>query len=118
MGIRCFRWRRTAPAWVLLLLSALVRPAPAQELHFTSYNSSDGLPQVQVLAIHQDRKGFLWIGTYGGVTRFDGVAFRTYSRSDGLSANTVTSIAEDATGRLIVENAEGNTLIGGDPLGP
>jgi len=94
--------RHTAPAWFLLLLSALARPAPAQELHFTSYNSSDGLPQVQVLAIHQDRKGFLWIGTYGGLTRFDGVAFRTYSRSDGLIANTVTSIAEDATGRLIV----------------
>jgi ligand-binding sensor domain-containing protein len=102
ISMRPFCWRRSGPGCIVLLLSALVCPALAQELHFTNYHSSDGLPQVQVLAIHQDRKGFLWIGTYGGLTRFDGVAFRTYSRADGLIANTVTSIAEDAAGRLVV----------------
>ena len=103
MGMRRLTcWR---PDWlpsVVLLLLALVRPAPAQQLHITNYHSSNGLPQDQVLAIQQDRTGFIWIGSYGGLTRFDGAAFRTYSRADGLLANTVTSIVEDAAGRLVV----------------
>ena len=38
---------------------------------------------VQVLQVRdgvlQDRQSFLWLGTYGGLTRFDGVEFRTFA---------------------------------------
>ncbi len=54
----------------------------------TNYTSADGLAQSQVLALHQDRQGFLWIGSYRGLTRFDGVEFKTLTRRDGLTAHS------------------------------
>src|SRR5262245_55330220 len=74
--------------------------ARAQQYNFTRYN--DGLPQAQILALHQDNRGFLWVGTYGGVARFDGSSFRSYSRQNGLISNTITAITQDAEGRIVV----------------
>jgi len=49
----------------------------AQTTHFTStiWHSRDGLPENIVQALAQDREGFLWVGTTGGLTRFDGARF-------------------------------------------
>ena len=44
----------------------------------------DGLPSGSVMRIYQDRDGFLWFGTWVGVSRFDGQNFVTYSMKDGL----------------------------------
>ncbi len=40
----------------------------------------DGLPREAVQALAQDRDGFIWVGTPGGLARFDGVTFRTFDR--------------------------------------
>jgi ligand-binding sensor domain-containing protein len=40
----------------------------------------DELPQAAVLALAQDRQGYLWIGTYEGLVRFDGVRFATFDK--------------------------------------
>jgi len=42
------------------------------------WDSENGLPQNTVLATARTREGYLWIGTQEGVTRFDGVKFKTY----------------------------------------
>jgi ligand-binding sensor domain-containing protein len=47
------------------------------------YGVPEGLVQSQVLCIFQDGKGFLWIGTNGGVSRFDGMDFRNFTEYDG-----------------------------------
>jgi PAS domain S-box-containing protein len=47
------------------------------------------------------------VGTYGGATRFDGVAFRTYARREGLGSNTVVAITEDRLGRLVLGVRDG-----------
>ena len=41
----------------------------------TSWGPTDGLPANEVLAIAQDPDGFLWLGTNGGLVRFDGTRF-------------------------------------------
>ena len=41
----------------------------------TSWGLNDGLPSSEVLAIAQDADGFLWLGTDGGLVRFDGSRF-------------------------------------------
>ncbi len=76
--------------------------AAAQVYNFTTYAAPEGVPQAQVLTMYQDRRSFIWFGTYGGLTRFDGVEFRTFTRREGLSSNAVNAIAEDAAGRLVV----------------
>ncbi|MDH5235576.1 MAG: PAS domain S-box protein, partial [Gemmatimonadota bacterium] len=98
---------RAVRAALLFLATLAPATAPAQVMHFTRYGLAEGLPQSQVVAIHQDREGFLWLGTYGGVTRFDGVSFRTLARRDGLASNTVVAITEDALGRLVVGVRDG-----------
>jgi diguanylate cyclase (GGDEF)-like protein len=92
------------------LLSAVLAsagPAQAQRLNFHNYTSLEGLPQRQVLAVFQDSTGYLWFGTYGGVSRYNGSEFRTFEGRDGLSSNTVTDLTEDGHGRLVVATQRG-----------
>ena len=44
-------------------------------LRFNHYGNEDGLPQNVVTAIHQDNKGYLWIGTNDGLAKFNGYEF-------------------------------------------
>ncbi len=82
---------------VLLLCAG---SASAQQHHFRSYNVADGLAQADVISLHQDRNGYLWAGSIGGLSRFDGLMFRTYSTADGLPSNAVGDIVEDTEGLL------------------
>ncbi len=71
---------------------------------FRSYSIEQGLSQVTVFSIMQDQQGFLWIGTQGGLCRFDGYSFKVYKHKPGdsrsLSHNTVRSLLKDARGNL------------------
>jgi signal transduction histidine kinase/ligand-binding sensor domain-containing protein len=62
---------------------------------------ADGLSQGSVYVIHQDKKGFIWIGTHGGLNRFDGYRFKVfqYSPFDSktLGDNSVFFLKEDNT---------------------
>ena len=53
-----------------------------------------------VSSVLQDREGQLWIGTTGGVTRYDGAHFTAFTTADGLVNNGVNCIQEDRQGRL------------------
>lgn len=86
-------------AWLCGLLWTV--PALSSGIYnFHHYDTDDGLPQVQVLAVHQDRVGYLWVGSYGGLSRYNGQTFRNYTTADGLASNVVDAIAVDARGRL------------------
>lgn len=111
---RVVRSRGASAARALALLAlvlgagaATTSAAAAQTLNFRQYTGADGLPQAQVLGIHQDRDGYLWFGTYGGLTRFDGGEFHTFTTEDGLSSNSVFSITEDRAGRLYLATGGG-----------
>lgn len=65
----------------------------AQKYSFVTYSTSEGLPQSQVTAISQDEKGYLWVGTFGGLAKFNGNSFRTFSSSEGLLNNRISSLS-------------------------
>ena len=46
-----------------------------------TWTTEDGLPGMTITTLMQDKTGYIWIGTYDGLVRFDGVEFVTYSRS-------------------------------------
>ena len=48
------------------------------------WTTEDGLPQNSVTAIVQAPGGYLWVGTFGGLARFDGATFRLIERVDSL----------------------------------
>lgn len=69
----------------------------------------EGLPQNTVRAVAQDRNGLLWVGTHGGLVRFDGV---TFERIDGpdydfLDRYHVYNLAAAIDGSLWISTAGG-----------
>ncbi len=96
-----------ASLWALVLLLGSGPVARAQLLNFQHYNGVDGLPQSQVMAIHQDRLGYMWFATYGGLARFNGDDFLAYTTQDGLSSNSVSDIAEGDDGLLLIGTTRG-----------
>lgn len=90
---------------VILLLTAnfLV----AQQYHFDNYSVKEGLAQSSVYAIQQDSKGFLWLGTASGLSRFNGKEFINYSTEDGLADGAVKVIHIDTAGTVWLGHVDG-----------
>lgn len=84
-----------------------------QSYSFLSYSTSDGLPQSQVQCIGQDSSGYLWVGTLGGLAKFNGKKFINYSVNDGLLNNRITSISMIG-GKIWVGHEGGVSAIGPD----
>ncbi len=68
----------------------------------TSWNSEDGLPGNSVTDIVQDTKGYIYIGTYEGLGRFDGIEFEIINRNYDKKYNFVSarSLFIDSRGNL------------------
>ncbi len=59
--------------WLGLLIVSLVVPGTAQRYTFKNYVIEDGLENMAIQALLQDRLGFIWIGTQDGIYRYDGL---------------------------------------------
>src|SRR5690554_184542 len=91
--------------FVLLVPSFLF----SQRFSFIQYNTNKGLPQSQVNTITQDDVGYLWIGTYGGLARFDGENFKNFGRNNGLLNNRITKL-EVISGILYIGHPQGVSI--------
>ncbi|MES2299133.1 MAG: two-component regulator propeller domain-containing protein [Pseudomonadota bacterium] len=84
-------------------------PAPARwsalsDTIFAHLNTENGLPHAFVTALAEDASGFLWIGTQGGLARWDGYRFRNYQpipgNADSLPDSAILSLLADRRGRI------------------
>lgn len=78
---------------IILAKDPSVKDQNAQ--NFSTYNKLHGLNQSNINCLKQDSNGNLWIGTDGGVTKFDGKHFINFTQKEGLPNNVVISIFED-----------------------
>jgi signal transduction histidine kinase/ligand-binding sensor domain-containing protein len=86
---------------VALLLFAMVLCLPAEHLPFRIFTIADGLASDgAILHLMQCSRGFIWICTPEGISRFDGHAFRNYGVPDGLPTPVVNSAVETSDGTL------------------
>lgn len=74
------------------LILATAQFSFGQRYSFVSYSLEQGLPQSQVTSITEDDNGYLWVGTLGGLARYNGVRFVNFSRENGLFNNRITSL--------------------------
>ena len=74
------------------------------QFHFRHYNIENGISANNISALLQDQKGFIWIGTDNGLSRFDGNQFTFYQKSNplysGLHANSINTICETNSNEL------------------
>lgn len=93
-----------AKALYLALIASLVLlpHALAQEslVDYEHFSVNNGLPTQTTYNLIQDRKGFLWIATDAGVSRFDGLRFENFTTLNGLGDNEIISLYEDKKGRI------------------
>ncbi len=75
---------------VLLLTLGLAATVVAQEYSFRSYGAAEGLQNLVVLSLAQDRAGYIWAGTEGGLYRYDGTHFQLIGVAQGLPCSTET----------------------------
>lgn len=98
---------------LLLLLSVIATGAPGQPPVFYLGIEHD-LSNNEVNCIYQARNGYIWVGTFGGLNRYDGYGFRTFRKKIGdagsLVNNRVQDILEDEAGRLWVAIMGGLSL--------
>jgi ligand-binding sensor domain-containing protein len=82
--------------FILFLFSLTLTAAPhlSRNYAYRYFSTRDGLAQMQVLCAFQDRDGFMWFGTKGGVSRYDGISFRNYTQEDGIPVGEMFGIAE------------------------
>ena len=85
------------------------------ELSFDIFSQENGLPNNQIQCIYQDSKGWMWIGTSQGLSRFDGYHFLNYlprqNDSSSLFGNLVRVIKEDSRGNLLIGTETGGLNI-------
>ena len=114
-------WMRPAkfllPALLCLPLPAQARPGPQRaqgRYSFRTYGIQEGLGNISVLSMHQDREGFLWVGTEDGLYRFDGQAFQMFGTADGLPSSYIVETVEGGSGGLWVGTFAGLAVREGD----
>ena len=83
-----------------LLASGMSGTAQERSLNIRSYDIREGLSHRNVQCIHQDRRGFIWLGTDNGLNRFDGYHFKWFFKENGLASSEVNHILEDKNGQL------------------
>src|SRR5258705_13815966 len=84
----------------------------AQHIIFKTYTVEDGLVSNPVRCIFQDSKGFMWIATWEGLSKYDGHKFTNYNTANGLTYNMVNDIYESPDGKLyLAENNGGADVL-------
>jgi ligand-binding sensor domain-containing protein len=84
----------------LVLASVYPKNSVAQTTYLPHYTSKNGLASNNCYYILQDKKGFIWIATDNGLSRFDGTNFQNFTIEDGLPDTQILQMKEDKEGRL------------------
>lgn len=89
-------------ACLTVLLAGWAGDVASQQFSFRQYTQSDGLTNLSAGHLVADPGGDIWVGTDGGLFRFDGTAFLPYDTALGLPSETVRGMDLDSWGRLWV----------------
>lgn len=99
--------RRRVSAAALLVFASLTASAQAQQYSFRFFGTQDGLSNLAVKVLFQDRIGFLWAATENGVFRYDGTRFRRFGPEDGLPRDLILSLGEAPDGSVLAGGRRG-----------
>lgn len=87
--------------WILfLIVSYFTSVIFGQEYGFDTWTTANGLPQNTVTGVVQTPDGYLWISTFDGLARFDGVRFTIFDKGNtkGIVNNRFSGLFVDKAG--------------------
>jgi len=103
-------YRKGSSLFIKQLLALLILSLPmakAQDYYFSHHSVMQGLAQSKVYDITQDTRGYVWLGTESGVSRFDGNRFLNFSPNDGLATGSCRTLYLDKNQVLWVGHTSG-----------
>ena len=96
---------------LIFLITSTITAMGSNIPHIRHFCESDGLQQSIVECVIQDSKGYIWIGSWNGLSRYDGYSFRNFKTRQGdncpLPSNRITFIRETANGNILCKCKDG-----------
>ena len=106
-----------SPISLAILLSVAAAVVRAERLPIITYGPADGLAGTVVQHVTRDSRGFMWLSTRDGLSRFDGERFVTYGVEHGLPNPTINFLLETRGGDYwVATNGGGACRL--DPAAP
>src|SRR5579872_1002000 len=99
-NLRQYRLLRSVAAFVLLALTS--GGLCAQEYNFRNLGTAEGLNNLAIRQIYQDRVGFIWVSTENGIFRYDGDRFEAFGPEQGIPSTSVAAFGDAPDGSLLV----------------
>ncbi len=86
---------------------------PAFPYTARTWRANDGLPHSVVQAVAQTRDGYLWVGTRGGLARFDGVNFFSFDSQNTpeIKNSSISALCVDHDGALWIGTEGGGAVL-------
>ena len=92
---------RKAIPFALALLAFASGALCAQEYSFRSFGVAEGLNNLAIRQIYQDRVGFIWVSTEDGIFRYDGDRFEAFAAEQGIPSNSGLAFGDAPDGSLL-----------------
>ena len=92
---------RRAISLALFLLTLAAGTLCAREYSFRAFGVSEGLNNLAIRRIYQDRSGFLWLSTENGIYRYDGDRFELFGTPQGVPSNSGAAFGDAPDGSLL-----------------
>lgn len=110
IGVICFLIIISAPTRVLA--------SEVSKINFEKLSVDEDLSNENVTSIFQDRKGYIWIGTFDGLNRYDGENIKVYNcdinNENTLSSTYITALEEDDCGNMWIGTDHGLDILNKD----
>jgi diguanylate cyclase (GGDEF)-like protein len=106
MPIILSMFQRAIPR-VFALLALAGAPLCAQQYSFRTFGVGDGLDNLAIRTIYQDRTGFLWVSTENGIFRYDGDRFESFATAQGVPPNSGVTFGDAPDGSLLIGGSIG-----------
>jgi len=98
--LRHYRPLRRVAVFALLVLTSGV--LCAQEYNFRNFGVTEGLNNLAIRRIYQDRVGFIWVSTENGIFRYDGERFEAFGPEQGIPSTSGAAFGDAPDGSLLV----------------
>src|SRR5436309_1529040 len=104
-------WLALAGVMLPLFAGEVAPGASPSAFRVKRWTTEQGLPQNRIACLKQAHDGYLWIGTWFGLVRFDGMRFTVFNKfnTPELVDDAINALAEDADGTLWI--GTGDSLV-------